>query len=394
MRAKRTALLCVTGSISAYKAAEIARELVRARVTVRVAMTPAAREFVTPLTFEALTGNRVATDVFDNGAAGAIPHVTLAKECDVVLVAPASADALARLACGRADDIVCCTALASDRPLILAPAMHSVMWSHAATQANVALLRSRGALIVGPSSGDLASGDTGAGRLADISLIVGHTLRILGRQGDLAGRHIVVTAGGTQEPIDPVRCVTNRSSGKMGYALAEAARDRGADVTLITTPTALRAPAAMEVVNVMTALEMADATREAVKSADALIMAAAVADFRPSVAAKDKIRKRNGALSLTLEPTVDILGTVKGEFVRVGFAAESSHLRKNAEAKLREKDLDFIVANDISASDSGFGSDNNRVTILDRTGQAEELPLMPKREVAERILDRVVALLT
>ncbi|HHE41252.1 MAG TPA: bifunctional phosphopantothenoylcysteine decarboxylase/phosphopantothenate--cysteine ligase CoaBC, partial [Dehalococcoidia bacterium] len=269
-----------------------------------------------------------------------------------------------------------------------------VMWSHAATQANVALLRSRGALIVGPSSGDLASGDTGAGRLADISLIVGHTLRILGRQGDLAGRHIVVTAGGTQEPIDPVRCVTNRSSGKMGYALAEAARDRGADVTLITTPTALRAPAAMEVVNVMTALEMADATREAVKSADALIMAAAVADFRPSVAAKDKIRKRNGALSLTLEPTVDILGTVKGEFVRVGFAAESSHLRKNAEAKLREKDLDFIVANDISASDSGFGSDNNRVTILDRTGQAEELPLMPKREVAERILDRVVALLT
>ena len=394
MSEKGTVLLCVTGSIAAYKAVEIARDLVRAGVRVRVAMTPAAREFVTPLTFEVLTGSRVVTDVFESDAAGAVPHVALAAECDVTLVAPATADAIARLASGLADDIVCCTVLASDRPLIVAPAMHSNMWSHPATQVNVDTLRTRGAVIVGPSSGDLASGDKGAGRLTDIDLIVGETLRVLGRQGDLAAKRIVVTAGGTQEPIDPVRCVTNRSSGKMGYAIAEAARDRGAEVTLVTAPTALRAPATVNVINVMTAREMADATERAVNGADALIMAAAVADFRPAIAAGDKIKKQDGSLTIELERTIDILGSVRGNFVRVGFAAESSRLKENATAKLREKSLDFIVANDITAADTGFGSDKNRVTILDRNGEAEELPLMSKREVAERILDRVAQLLT
>jgi phosphopantothenoylcysteine decarboxylase/phosphopantothenate--cysteine ligase len=394
MSGKRTALLCVTGGIAAYKAAEVARELSRAGVTVRVAMTQAAQEFVSPLTFEALTHNPVATDVFDSGPAGPIPHITLATECDVIIVAPATADALARLAHGFADDIVCCTVLASDRPLIIAPAMHTGMWLHPATQANVATLTSRGACFVGPISGDLASGDKGIGRLAEIDHIVAETLRVLGRNGDLSGRRIVVTAGGTQEPIDPVRCVTNHSSGKMGYAVAEAARDRGADVTLVSAPTALREPAAISVVHVMTAQQMADATQKAVDGADALIMAAAVADFRPAMAANDKIKKKDGAPVLQMERTVDILGTVRGDFIRVGFAAESSHLRENADSKLREKNLDFIVANDITANDAGFGSDNNRVTILDREGGVDELPLLSKREVAERILDRVVRLLT
>lgn len=390
MTDKRTVLLCVTGGIAAYKAAEIARELRRAGVHVRVAMTPTACQFVSPLTFHALTDHPVATDLFDSGAAGPAPHVALASECDALLVAPATADALARLAHGFADDIVCCTVLASESPLVIAPAMHTAMWSHPATQANVATLRERGAVIVGPGTGALASGDSGIGRLADIDLIVGETLRVLGESGDLAGRRIVITAGGTQEPIDPVRCVTNHSSGKMGYAVAEAARDRGAAVTLISAPTALRAPAAVDFVRVTTAQEMAEATQRAVDGADALIMAAAVADFRPAVAATEKMKKQDGPPVLHMERTVDILATVRGDFIRVGFAAESSHLRENADAKLREKHLHFIVANDITASDGGFGSDNNRVTILDRSGEVDELPLLSKREVADRILDRLV----
>jgi phosphopantothenoylcysteine decarboxylase / phosphopantothenate---cysteine ligase len=390
---RHTVVLGVTGSIAAYKAVELARELTRRGIDVRVIMTPAATRFVSPLTFEALLNSTVVTDLFQGGAAGPIPHVSLANEADAIVVAPASADALARLAHGLADDVVSCTAMAFSGPLILAPAMHENMYLSAATQANIALLRERGAIIVGPESGDLASGGRGVGRMSDVETIVGWTLKTLGRNGDLAGRTMVVTAGGTQEPIDPVRCVTNRSSGKMGYALAEACRDRGAHVILVTAPTSLPLPSGIEVFPVMTAQQMYEATQLAVQHADALIMAAAVADYRPAHPADDKIKKERATLEIALERTVDILGSVEGSFIRVGFAAESSNLEHNAQAKLSSKRLDLIVANDITSTDSGFGAENNRVTLIDHTGAIDRLPLLSKREVADRVLDRVVQLL-
>lgn len=389
----RTVLLCVTGSIAAFKAVEIARELSRRGVVVKVAMTEAANEFIAPLTFEALLGSPVATGLF-SGECGPIPHISLAESCDAMLVAPATADAIAKLVYGFGDDIVSSTALACAAPLIVAPAMHENMWLHPATQANIEILKSRGAMVVGPERGDLASGGKGSGRMADPSVIVGVALGVLGKSGDLAGRKVVVTAGGTQEPIDPVRCVTNRSSGKMGYAVAEAARDRGAEVILISAPTAVSRPAGVSVVRVTTAAEMLDATRTAVEGADALIMAAAVADYRPAHPEADKIKKDRAEMTIPLERTVDILGSLHGDYVRVGFAAESSNLERNAQTKLTEKQLHFIVGNDITAEDSGFGSDTNRVTIMDRDGTVERLPVLSKREVADRILDRVVPLLT
>ena len=392
MNGKRV-LLGVTGSIAAYKAVELARELSRRGIDVEVVMTEAATRFVCPLTFEALLGRPVTTGLFDGGPVGAIPHISLAGAVDAILVAPASADAIARIAHGLADDILCCTVLACRQPLIVAPAMHENMYLNPATQANIETLKGRGATIVGPESGDLASGGRGAGRMADIFEIVGRTLKVLGRTGDLAGRRIVVTAGGTQEPIDPVRCIANRSSGKMGYALAEACRDRGADVVLVSASTSLRPPAGVEFVQVLTAQEMYEATKTAVRDTAALIMAAAVADFRPAQAADEKIKKGQGTLALPLERTVDILGALKGDFVRVGFAAESSDLEENARHKLEEKNLDLIAANDISSRDSGFGSDDNRVAIIDRKGSVERLPLLTKRDVADRIVNRVVKLL-
>ncbi len=392
MNGKRV-LLGVTGSIAAYKAVELARELSRRGIVVEVVMTEAATKFVCPLTFEALLGRPVTTGLFDGGPVGAIPHISLASAVDAVLVAPASADAIARIAHGLADDILCCTVLACTRPLIIAPAMDEDMYANAATQANIAVLKQRGAVVVGPVSGVLASGRIGAGRMSNAHDIVEHTLKVLGRQGDLAGRKIVVTAGGTQEPIDPVRCIANRSSGKMGYALAEACRDRGADVVLVSAPTSLRPPAGIECVQVLTAQEMYEATRTAVEDAAALIMAAAVADYRPARTMDEKIKKGQSTLVLPLERTIDILGSLRGDFVRVGFAAESSDLEKNARHKLEEKKLDLIVANDITSGDSGFGSDDNRVTIIGREGAAERLPLLSKRDVADHIVNRVVKLL-
>ena len=391
---RRRILLGVTGSIAAYKAVELARELSRHGIQVRVMMTPAATRFVAPLTFEALLNSPVATDLFESAAAGPIPHVSLAAEAEAIVIAPASADCLARLVHGLADDIVSCTAMAFNGPLVIAPAMHENMYLNQATQANIALLRERGAVIVGPEAGDLASGGHGSGRMSPVATIVGHVLQTLGRTGDLAGRTVVVTAGGTQEPIDPVRCITNHSSGKMGYALAEAARDRGAHVVLITAPTSLQPPAGTEVVPVVTARQMYEATQASVRHADVLVMAAAVADYRPAHPAGDKIKKDHETLVIELERTVDILGTVEGTFVRVGFAAESSELERNARSKLAAKRLDLIVANDITASDSGFGSEDNRVTIIDRDGGIDRLPLLSKRAVADRVLDRVVALLS
>jgi len=392
MEARRV-LLGVSGSIAAYKAVEIARELSRNGILVDVVMTEAATRFISPLTFEALLSRPVTTGLFDGGKHGPIPHITLAEAASAIVVAPASADTIARMAHGFADDILCCTVLASNCPLVVGPAMHENMYLNAATQSNIATLRDRKTVIVGPESGDLASGGSGVGRLANIHDIVGHTLKALGRKGDLAGRRIVVTAGGTQEPIDPVRSIANKSSGKMGYALAVACRDRGADVVLVSAATSLRAPAGIEVLQVITAQQMYEATESAVSNASALIMAAAVADFRPATASQEKIKKGNEDITLRLERTVDILSTVSGTFVRVGFAAESNDLEQNAMRKMVDKKLDLIAANDITSSDSGFASNDNRVALIDSQGNIERLPLMTKRKVADRIIDRVVQML-
>jgi phosphopantothenoylcysteine decarboxylase/phosphopantothenate--cysteine ligase len=318
----------------------------------------------------------------------------LAEAADIVVIAPATANIIAKLVAGIADDMLCCTVLATKAPVLIAPAMETNMYNNPVTQDNLSKLKARDFVIIAPTTGWLASGKEGPGRLADINDIIGSIRQVLGRDGDLASKHIVVTAGGTQEPIDPVRYISNRSSGKTGYALAEAARDRGAKVTLVTAPTSLPEPVGVDVIQVGTVQEMYQAVENVTPQTDALIMAAAVADYRPKSIAKDKIKKGKAGLTLELECTPDILGTVKGNFIKVGFAAESSNLVENAREKLKQKGLDFIVANDITASDSGFGTDTNRVTIIDREGRIDSLPLLPKREVADKILDRVVELLT
>jgi phosphopantothenoylcysteine decarboxylase/phosphopantothenate--cysteine ligase len=392
MLRNKTIVLGITGGIAAYKTAEIASQLAQAGAKVNVIMTEEAIQFVSPVTFRALTGRPVVTEMFDLASEFSIEHVSLAKSADVVVIAPATANIIAKLAAGIADDMLCCTVLATKAPVLIAPAMETNMYTNPVTQDNLSKLKARGSVIIGPATGWLASGREGLGRLADIKDIIGSICQVLGRSGDLAGRHIVVSAGGTQEPVDPVRYISNRSSGKMGYALAEAARDRGAKVTLVTAPTSLPEPVGVDLVKVGTAQEMRQAVENVTPQADALIMAAAVADYRPIKAAKDKIKKGKAGLTLELECTPDILGTVKGNFIKVGFAAESSNLVENASQKLKQKGLDFIVANDITASDSGFDTDTNRVIIIDRDGKIESLPLLAKREVAERVLDRVAKL--
>ena len=390
----KTVVLGVTGSIAAYKAAELASQLTQTGVRVEVIMTAAATEFVTPLTFRNITGRPVVTKMFELASEYSVEHVALAEAADVVVIAPATADIIARIAAGIADDMLCCTVLATKAPIIVAPAMHAGMYENQVTQDNLAKLKARGFTIVGPDYGRLASGGLGLGRLVDVNGILGAVSQILGRRRDLAGRRIVVTAGGTQEPVDPVRCLTNRSSGKMGYALAEAARDRGAQVMLVSAPSALPKPVGVDVMNVGTAQEMYEAVKKAVAKADVLLMTAAVADYRPKKVSKSKIkRERASDLVLELERTPDILGEVKGKFLRVGFAAESENLLANAKGKLEKKRLDLIVANDITAKDSGIGADTNQVVIIDRKGKVEKLPLLPKREVADRILDRIAEFL-
>jgi phosphopantothenoylcysteine decarboxylase/phosphopantothenate--cysteine ligase len=389
----RTIVLGVTGSIAAYKAAEIASQLTQAGAKVHVVMTEEALQFVSPVTFRAITGRPVVTEMFDLTSEFSIEHVSLANAGDIVVIAPITANVIAKLAAGIADDMLCCTVLATKAPVLIAPAMETNMYTNPVTQGNLSKLKARDFVVVGPATGWLASGKEGLGRLADVTDIIGAIQRVLGMGEDLIGRHVVVAAGGTHEPIDPVRYVSNRSSGKMGFALAEAARDRGADVTLITAPTSLPEPVGIDVIRVGTAEEMRQAVENAAPRADALIMAAAVADYRPIKAARDKLKKVKAGLTLKLERTPDILGSVKGDFIRVGFAAESSNLVENARKKVKQKRLDFIVANDITARDSGFGTDTNRVTIIDRKGKVERLPLLAKREVAERILTKVAALL-
>jgi len=382
-------VLGVTGSIACYKALDLASKLMQAGALVNTIMSYGATQFVTPLAFRSITHRAVVTDSFDPDSEYSVEHVALAQQADVIVVAPATVHCIAKLALGLADDALTTTIVAAKCPLVVAPAMDGNMYDHPATQANLATLQERGVVIAGPGTGRLASGLTGVGRLLETPELLGHISYAMGKNGDLAGKTVVVSAGGTMEPIDPVRVITNHSSGKMGYALAEAARDRGADVVLVTAPTSLPEPALMKVVQVRTAEQMWQAIQSHLKKADALIMAAAVADYRPTEAADQKIKKADDDLSISLAKTTDILKSAKGDFVRVGFAAESQNLVENAKAKVGSKQLDLIVANDITAEGSGFGSDTNKVTLIDRELAVEELPLLSKYDVSNRILDRV-----
>ncbi len=390
-------LLGVTGSIACYKAADLASKLTQLGAQVDVALSSAANKFVTPLTFQSVTGRRAYTDEDLWGPEGHVLHVNLGKDADLIVIAPATANTLAKLAGGFSDNLITLAALSSTAPLLVAPAMDGGMYEHPATQANIETLRQRGVTILGPASGRMASGLSGLGRMLEPAEILGHVRVALGRSGPLAGRKLVVTAGGTQEAIDPVRSITNRSSGKQGYALAQAALDLGAQVTLISGPTALTAPIGAQVVDVHSAEQMRAAVLAEAKDADALLMAAAVADFKVSNAAAQKIKRAEGIPQIKLEANPDILKEVAEMKDRprvvVGFAAESNDLLRNAQGKLAAKKLDLIVANDIAASDAGFEVDTNRVVLIDKSGQAEELPLLSKDEVARKILDRVVTLL-
>ena len=393
MLTNKTVILGITGSIAAYKAADIASKLTQAGAKVEVVMTEPATRFIAPLTLHSITGRAVVTDMFDLASQHTIEHIALGGAADVMVIAPATASLIAKAAVGIADGMVTLTVLATKAPVIVAPAMDVNMFANPVTQENLAKLKARGFIIVDPEYGRLASGKVGWGRLADVDKIIGTIKQVLGRSGDLAGKRLVVTAGGTQEPIDPARHIGNRSSGKMGYAIAEAARDRGAEVKLVAAPTSLPQPAGVEVIRVRTTVEMKSAVAKAVAKADALIMAAAVTDYQPRTTARAKIKKATPGLTLELVRTPDILGEVKGNFLKVGFAAESEDIVVNAKKKLQNKQLDLIVANDITDKKGGFGVDTNKVTIISRDGKVEKLPLLTKREVADRILDRVVGML-
>ncbi|MBE0635901.1 bifunctional phosphopantothenoylcysteine decarboxylase/phosphopantothenate--cysteine ligase CoaBC [Candidatus Bipolaricaulota bacterium] len=392
---ERHVVLGVSGSIAAYKAVDLASKLTQAGVAVHTVMTEAATQLVGPATFRAITGLPVSTSMFDLTNPYSIEHISLSEVADLMLIAPCTANVMAKLATGIADDLLTCTALATRAPILIAPAMHTAMWENAATQANLKALQDRGMSFVGPAVGRLASGGFGAGRFAPVADILGWAMALMGADGDLAGHKLVITAGGTRESIDPIRFLTNRSTGKMGFALAEAARDRGAAVTLISAPTFLAPPAGMSVFPVESAAQMLDVVEATCVDADVLIMAAAVADYTPEMCASEKLKKEEIDIDfvLPLNRTEDILATITGVPIRVGFAAESENMLENAKGKLIRKNLDLIIANDISRADSGMGADNNECTILDASGNQEDLPLMPKREVADRILDRIVALL-
>jgi phosphopantothenoylcysteine decarboxylase/phosphopantothenate--cysteine ligase len=395
-------LLGVTGGIAAYKAADLCSKLVQAGAQVDVVMTEAATRFVAPLTFSALCGRAARTDMWAASGGDVIPHVQLAAAVDLVIVAPLSANTLAKLSLGLADNLLTATLLATTSPWVLAPAMESHMWSNPVTQGHARALIDRGAMMVGPGTGHLASGAEGIGRMADPSEILGAARLVFARRGPLAGRRVLVTAGGTQEPLDPVRYLTNASSGKMGVALAEAARDLGAAVTLVHAPLSVELPAGVQSVPARSAAAMRDAVLTRLAGVDILIAAAAVADFRPAQAAAQKIKKRQGEQGLTLElvRTPDILAEVANQRcatdwprVVVGFAAETQDLLENASAKLKAKQLDLIVANDVTQPGSGFGSDDNRVTLLGCDGRQEPLELMPKSDVADRVVRSAVSLL-
>jgi phosphopantothenoylcysteine decarboxylase / phosphopantothenate---cysteine ligase len=391
--------LGVTGGVAAYKAAELVRRLQQEKLDVQVIMTRAAQEFITPLTFAALTGKKVITEMF--GAKGAEPanvesaieHIAVAQRIDLLLVAPATADILGHFAHGIAGDFLSTLYLATKAPVVVAPAMNVNMWEHPATQENLATLRARGVHVVDPDEGYLACGMTGAGRLAATEAIVRKVCAVLGLRRDLEGQTVLITAGPTREDIDPVRFLTNRSSGKMGYALAEAAVRRGAHVILVSGPTDLSAPEGADWVPVRTTEEMRDAVRERSSGASIVIMAAAVSDYRPSAAQSQKLKRGDGRLVLDLEPTPDILaelGREKGARILVGFAAETDRVAENARGKLARKGADIIVANDVTQQGAGFDTDTNIVTLFLRDGREIPLPKLTKFDVANRVFDHIL----
>ncbi|OGP84012.1 MAG: phosphopantothenoylcysteine decarboxylase [Deltaproteobacteria bacterium RBG_13_65_10] len=391
-------LLGVCGGIAAYKAAELARRLKRAGADVRAILTASGQRFVTPLTFQALTQNPVSTDLFDTGQEQQIGHIDLADWADVFVIAPATANVIARLAAGMADNLLTTVALATRARLVIAPAMNVHMFRHPAVRRNLDQLREAGAHIVDPTEGEMACGHVGEGRLAEIEDIVEGVARVLTPPA-LSGVSVLVTAGPTTEPVDPVRVLSNRSSGKMGYAIARAAWRRGATVVLVSGPVgeSLWVPRGVEVVRVETASEMRRAVLERFPKAAAVVMAAAVSDYRPRQCAPAKIKKGKASLAIDLVRTTDILselGRAKGSRVLVGFAAETERVVEHAREKLRGKKLDLIVANDVTAEGAGFSVDTNRVTILDREGGEEDLPLLSKDETADIILDRLCRLIT
>jgi phosphopantothenoylcysteine decarboxylase/phosphopantothenate--cysteine ligase len=400
-------LLGVTGCIGAYKAAEVLRGLQKAGAQVRVVMTKHATEFISPLTFEALSGQPVIVGMFSQPDHSKIEHIAAARQSDLLLIAPATANIIAKFAHGLADDFLSTLYLSNTNPVLIAPAMNVEMWNHPATQTNLKTLRERGDLFVEPGVGYQACGEVGVGRLAEPEEIVAAALAVLSPNSrplipdsskDFVSEHVLLTAGPTVEDLDPVRFITNRSSGKMGYAVAEAARDRGAQVTLISGPTKLAAPAGIETIAVRSTRQMYEAVMNRLASATIFIGSAAVADFRPANRAEHKIKKQGKAnITIELEPTEDIIATVAADPNRngrivAGFAAESQTLLAYADKKLREKGLDLIVANDISRSDAGFDFETNAATILKRDGSRVELPLQSKRELADRVLDEILKL--
>ena len=394
--------LGVSGGIAAYKAAELVRLLQERGLEVQVVMTRAAREFVTPLTFAALSGRKVITDLFE-GAAGAAPnldsaieHIAVAQSIDALVIAPATANILAKMAQGIADDFLSTLFLATKAPIIVAPAMNVNMWENSATQENLEVLRGRGVRVLTPDEGYLACGMTGAGRLTSIETIAREVLNVLGLRDDLREETVLVTAGPTEEPLDAVRYLGNRSSGKMGYALAEAAHRRGARVVLVSGPTHVDPPAGVLMERVRTAQEMGEAVKRHLKEASIMIMAAAVADFRPAEVQAQKIKKQNGTPELKLEPTRDILAEIakarRPDQMLVGFAAETERVAENAATKLRSKNLDLVVANDVTQEGAGFDVDTNIVTMVYADGRQIPLEKMTKFDVAQRVLDAVAEL--
>lgn len=423
----------ICGGIASYKAVDLVSKLQQAGALVDVILTKHAEDFVRPLTFSTMSHRPVYSDLWEASGRAAETHIALGEEAEVLVIVPATANTIAKLAHGIADNMLTAVALATQAPLILAPAMYRDMYTHPATQSNLALLRERGAWIIEPEVGRLASGAVGPGRLPETPVLIGAISQVLGRNGDLAGRRVVVTAGGTHEPIDPVRYVGNRSSGKMGFALATEARDRGAHVILISGPVALDTPYGVELRKVETAMQMRDAVHSAITDADVLVMSAAVADFRPATPVAHKIKKGSrgeegresgegqafdaeGGFSLHLVRNPDILGElaeadeanevhkadtrgtrnseVRKRLVRVGFAAETNDLVTYARTKLLSKHLDLLVANDVNRGDSGFGTETNKVSIFHATGAMEDLPVMPKAGVAVAIWERIVPLLS
>ena len=387
--------LGVSGSIACHKSVDLASKLVQDGALVDVILTKSALSFVTPIAFEAITHRPVTTGLFDSSSDSTINHVSIAERSDVIVLAPSTANTIAKISLGLADDPLTTTVLAANAPVIVCPAMDGQMYENPATQENINRLISRGYTIVGPVDGYLASGQTGKGRMTEPSNILGHIRYILGQKGDLVGRKIVVSAGGTKEPMDPVRFIGNRSSGKMGYAVANAARDRGAETVLVSTSNSLSGPVGVKVIKVENASSMKLAIEKECRDADVLIMAAAVADWRPNSIHDQKLKKNsNESMDIQLVPTEDILAEIEFDgLVKVGFAAESEDLESNARIKLDRKNLDFIAANDILSDESGFETDTNRIVILDRNGGVERLGLLSKYDVGWHILDRVVSIL-